>query len=262
MNSTLQKIIAHKREYLKIQKTRVSVEALKEKSSSIVPARFARALKQAPINLIAEIKKASPSKGIIRKDFDCAAIALEYKKAGAACLSVLTEDKYFLGDPDFLPRIKAVVDLPLLRKDFIIDAYQVYESKALGADAILLIASILEENELKDLYTLAATLKLDVLFEVHTREDMSKARNIGASIIGINARNLDDFSVDLNVLNDLKDGIPKDALFVCESGVNTIDDLAFVKSLHPHAVLVGEALMRSKDVFSKTREFVQFLKRP
>ncbi len=262
MNSILQEIISYKREFLKAQKTRVPVGELKQKSLDVAPSRFARALKTSFVNLIAEIKKASPSKGVIREDFDCVKIARDYAKAGAACLSVLTENKYFLGGLGFLERIKPLVDLPLLRKDFIIDAYQVYESKAAGADAILLIASILKEGELKDLYVLAQSLKLDVLLEVHTREDLRKAVNINASVIGVNARNLDDFSVDLNVLKDLKDGIPKSSLFVCESGVNTIKDLAFVKSLKPDAILVGEALMRSKDVFVKTQEFVEFLKRP
>lgn len=260
MNSILQEIIAYKEECLKIQKTRVSVEELKQKSRDMEPSRFARSLEASPVNLIAEIKKASPSKGVIRRDFDCAAIARDYAAAGAACLSVLTEDKYFKGDISFLKRIRAVVDAPLLRKDFIIDEYQMYESKAAGADAILLIASILDSPRLKDFCALASVLKLDVLVEIHTREELQKALDASVRIIGINARNLKDFSVDLDILKPLMDAIPPGHLIVCESGIKDMQDLAFVKNFKPDAVLVGEALMREKDIFSKTREFARFLK--
>lgn len=260
MNSILQDIIAYKKEQLKEQKKLVSVDDLKRQSQGAKPSRFAQALKVSPINLIAEVKKASPSKGVIRHDFDCVAIARDYAKAGAACLSVLTEDKYFQGGLTFLKQIKAAIGLPLLRKDFMIDEYQVYESKAAGADAILLIVSILEDGALKEFYVLAKALELDVLVEVHSKEELRRALAIGARMIGINARNLDDFSVDLNIFKTLIPEIPKGHLVVCESGINDKDDLLFVRALKPDAVLIGEALMRQKNIFSKTQEFVRFLK--
>lgn len=260
MNSILQNIIAYKKEYIRKQKVQVPCDSLKKfLGKNLSDPRFAKALQQSGIGLIAEVKKASPSKGVIRRDFDCVDIAQSYAKAGAACLSVLTEDKYFKGDLSFLKRIKAVVDVPLLRKDFIIDEYQLYESKAAGADAILLIASILEGPRLKDFCALASVLKLDVLLEIHTLKELQKVLDTGVQTIGINARNLDDFSVDLDILKPLMDAIPLGHLIVCESGIKDMQDLAFVKNFKPDAILVGEALMREKDIFSKTRAFARFL---
>ncbi|MFH1691342.1 MAG: indole-3-glycerol phosphate synthase TrpC [Candidatus Omnitrophota bacterium] len=262
MNSILDDIIAYKKERVSQQKKLVSVEDLKQQAQEVLSAGFMQALKASPVNLIAEVKKASPSKGVIRHDFDCVRIARDYARAGAACLSVLTEDKYFQGELSFLKAVKAVVHLPVLCKDFIIDEYQVYESKAAGADAILLIVSVLDDSALKNFYALAQNLKLDVLVEVHSAEEMDRALAVGARMIGINARNLNDFSVDLNVFKPLISRIPKGHIVVCESGMHSKDDLSFVKSLKPDAVLIGEALMRQKDVFSSTREFVRFLKQP
>lgn len=235
-------------------------EVVKRLGTSLAEPRFKEAIAKSGIHLIAELKKASPSVGLIRRDFDSKTIALAYEKAGAACLSVLTEDKFFQGSLTHLDEIKKTVSLPILRKDFIIDEYQVYESKLHGADAILLIASILEAREIKNFLKIAEAIKLDVVVEVHNQDELKMAVEAGAGLIGINARSLVDFSVDLDILPKLIKAVPSGKLIICESGIKNVDDARFVKSLNPNAMLVGEALMEERDVFRVTKQFVDFLK--
>ena len=190
------------------------------------------------INVIAEIKKASPSKGILRGDFNPAKIAVTYQANGACAISVLTDERFFEGRLDHIRKVKENISLPVLRKDFIIDEYQVYESVAAGADAILLIAEILSTNEISALYNTANSLGLDVLIEVHNEEDMEKALSTGGPIIGINNRDLHTFKVDLNVTKRLIRLIPQNRVKVSESGIKSHEDLMFLKSLGVNAVLI------------------------
>jgi indole-3-glycerol phosphate synthase len=210
------------------------------------------------INVIAEIKKASPSKGILRGDFNPAKIAVTYQANGACAISVLTDERFFEGRLDHIRKVKENISLPVLRKDFIIDEYQVYESVAAGADAILLIAEILSTNEISALYNTANSLGLDVLIEVHNEEDMEKALSTGGPIIGINNRDLHTFKVDLNVTKRLIRLIPQNRVKVSESGIKSHEDLMFLKSLGVNAVLIGEAFMEADDIAGKMREIIRY----
>lgn len=212
---------------------------------SIYP--FETALRKESVNFICEVKKASPSKGIISEDFPYLEIAKDYEVSGADAISVLTEPSYFLGSLDYLKEIKQVVDIPLLRKDFIVDEYQIYEAKIYGADAILLIVSILTEKQLKDYLSLAKSLGLSVLVEAHTKEEIEKALSNGANMIGVNNRNLKDFSMNLFNSIELRKYVPKDCIFVSESGVSSADAIKICRENHVNAVLVGEYLMKAKN---------------
>jgi len=209
------------------------------------------------VNLIAEIKKASPSKGIIRGDFNPARIAMTYQANGASAISVLTDERFFEGKLEHIKIVKEHVSLPVLRKDFIIDEYQIYESAAAGADAILLIAELLSAGELAGFYGLAASLGLDVLIEVHNEEDIEKALKSNAEIIGINNRDLHTFKVDLGVTQKLLRMIPAVKVRVSESGIKTYEDVMFLKSLGINAVLIGEAFMEAGDIAAKMREIMR-----
>ena len=200
------------------------------------------------IGLIAEVKKASPSKGVICPDFDPVRIAREYEAAGASCLSVLTDEKFFQGSLDYLRAIRQAVKLPLLRKDFIIDERQILEAIEWGADAILLIVAILDDARLKRFHDLAAEAGLAVLVEVHDEEEMDRALAIGAPLIGVNNRNLKDFVVDLAVTERLAAKLTKDQLLVAESGIFTRADVDRLKACGSRAILVGESLMRSGNI--------------
>ncbi len=258
----LEEIISHKKELLDNQKKDTPQDKLLKLLDTELPIpRFQNAIAQKGPHLIAELKKASPSAGIIREDFDVMEIARAYEKAGASCLSVLTEDKFFLGNISFLDKLRLDVPLALLRKDFIIDAYQLYESKLHGADAVLLIASLLKDEDIKGFLKIAQTLKLDVVLEVHDEAELKRACDSNARIIGINARNLVDFSVDLRILTGLLGKIPGDRFVICESGIKDVADLGFIKDFKIHGVLIGEALLRAKDVAAKAKEFVDFLKK-
>ena len=193
--------------------------------------------------VIAEIKKASPSKGLIRKNFEPEVLARNYKEAGATCLSVLTDQPYFQGSLDHLSLVKESVDLPLLRKDFIVDEYQIYESRYRGADCILLIVAALTQSQLKDYHDLARELTLDVLVEVHTLNETLKAVDIGPNLIGINNRNLETFEVDLENTKHLVKDIPQEILIVSESGIKTREDVQKIFSYGVNIFLVGEAFM-------------------
>ncbi len=200
------------------------------------------------IGLIAEVKKASPSKGVICPDFDPVRIAKEYEAAGASCLSVLTDEKFFQGSLDYLRAIRQAVKLPLLRKDFIIDERQILEAIEWGADAILLIVAILDDARLKRFHDLAVEAGLAVLVEVHDEEEMDRALAIGAPLIGVNNRNLKDFVVDLAVTERLAAKVSKEHLLVAESGIFTRADVERLKACGSRAILVGESLMRSGDI--------------
>ena len=199
------------------------------------------------VAVIAEIKKASPSQGVICATCDPAQIARSYERAGATCLSVLTDESFFQGSDAALQMARSQVSLPVLRKDFVIDAYQVYEARAIGADCILLIASILDIQELHDYYILAVRLGMDVLVEVHNRQELDKALTLSPKMLGINNRNLNDFTVDLNVTLDLLPFIPADIQVITESGIHTRQELARMQSKGVYGFLIGEAFMSQAD---------------
>ncbi len=199
------------------------------------------------VNIVAEVKRASPSKGIIAQSFPYIDIAMDYEKGGAAAISVLTEPNYFKGDNTYLTKIKDKVNIPILRKDFIVDEWQIYESKTIGADAILLIASALSKSQIKEYLSLAKSLGLEALVETHSEDEIEVALDIGASIIGINNRNLKTFDVSLENTNKLKKLIPDDKICISESGINTREDIVRLEEIGCDAALIGESLMRAKD---------------
>lgn len=209
-----------------------------------------------PLNIIAEVKKASPSKGLICKEFNHIKIAKAYEKGGAAALSVLTESKYFRGCNQYLTEIKEVVNKPVLRKDFIIDPIQIYETKAIGADAILLIVSILSKEALKEYLQIAKYLELDALVETHNEEEVEAALIAGAEIIGVNNRNLKSFEVRLDTSEKLRKLVPKDKVFVAESGIHTIEDVRRLKALDVKAVLIGESLITAQRPEEQLQNFI------
>ena len=204
--------------------------------------------------VIAEIKKASPSKGVIRENFEPITIAKSYAQAGAACLSVLTDVDFFQGADEYLQQARAACDLPVLRKDFVIDTYQVYEARALGADCILLIVAALGDAMMAEMYGLAKHLGMDILVEVHDMEELERALQIDADFIGINNRNLKTFETSLQTTLDLKAAVNNGALLVTESGIHTKDDVALMHNNGVHTFLVGEAFMRADDPGAKLKE--------
>ncbi len=224
------------------------------------PRGFARALKErhaaGATAIIAEVKKGSPSKGVIRPDFDHLAIACTYEKNGAACLSVLTDERFFLGHLSYLSEIRQKVRLPLLRKDFLYDPYQVWEARAAGADAVLLIAAALCLEELQDMSALAGELGMDVLLEVHDEEELETALRTSVELIGINNRNLQTFVTDLGVTERLIPRIPGDRFVVSESGLRDRRDILRLGDAGAKAFLIGESLMREEDFGSKLRELM------
>ncbi|MCG1026149.1 MULTISPECIES: indole-3-glycerol phosphate synthase TrpC [Dehalobacter] len=217
---------------------------------------------KAGISIIAEVKKASPSKGILAPDFDYLQIASMYEQLGAAAISVLTEQDYFLGSPDYLREIRESVKIPLLRKDFMIDPYQIYEAKILGADAILLIVKILDDKQLKGFLGIAEQIGLDCLVEVHDEAEAARAMAAGAGIIGINNRNLETFEVDLDHSRRIGAMIPDHLIKVSESGIHTGEDILTVQAWGFDAVLVGEAFMKVDSLERKFAELLQVPSRP
>ncbi|UCB57670.1 MAG: indole-3-glycerol phosphate synthase TrpC [Candidatus Omnitrophota bacterium] len=254
----LNQIIEEKKREVEEAKRKVSLAELTKKASSVGGLRgFKKAISQAgKLNLIAEIKKASPSKGLLRKDFNPVEIAKSYAASGACALSILTDKKFFQGNLSFLQSVRKAVDLPILRKDFIIDEYQIYESVCAGADGVLLIARLLSDEQLKKFCALCARLKLDALCEVHNEEDLDKVLTSGASIIGINNRDLDTFNEDLKTTERLMKKIPKGKIVISESAIRNRQDVKYLQGLGVNAVLIGEAFMRSANIGAKVRELM------
>lgn len=252
MHDILTRIIATKRSEITTNKITTPLSQLQDTLAHIGPTRdFVAAIRhqlslQHPA-IIAEIKKASPSKGIIREHFDPVAIAQSYASAGATCLSVLTDEHYFQGANIYLQQARNACALPVLRKDFMIDPYQIYESRALHADCILLIVAVLTDEELQELCTLAQSLDLAVLVEVHNEEELTRALKLPTPLIGINNRNLRTFQTDLATTLRLCHNIPSDRIVITESGIHTQHDVALMRENGVHTFLVGEAFMREED---------------
>jgi len=256
MNDILQKIVAVKHEEVSEVRRKKPLELLRQDAESRLRSRDFEGALRAKITagqaaVIAEIKKASPSKGVLRADFIPADIAQSYAdgdgKTSAACLSVLTDRQFFQGEPDFLKQARASCDLPVLRKDFLVDAYQVFESRAMGADAILLIAACLDDAQMADFEAIAHSLDMAVLVEVHDRSELRRALRLKTPLLGINNRNLRTFEVDLQNTLDLMADVPADRLLITESGILARDDVTRMRGAGVHAFLVGEALMRAPE---------------
>ena len=264
MANILDRIVADKRLEVRDRQSQVSLDRLKEQIAGLPKCRNFYKAVTAPshrgINVIAEVKKASPSAGLIRQDFDPVAIARTYEKCGAAAISVLTDEKYFQGRLEYMSRIREAVDLPVMRKDFIIDIWQVYEARAAGADAILLIAEALKPGELMDLMIAAAELTMTVLLEVHQADSLMTVRSMigfpkkGYSILGINNRDLTTMRVDLNTTARLAGLLDDTAELVAESGVRTKADVERLKSVGVKAVLIGQTLCEHPDIEEKFHE--------
>ncbi|MDR1122605.1 MAG: indole-3-glycerol phosphate synthase TrpC [Endomicrobium sp.] len=255
----LDKIVAATRIRVNKEKSKKSFEAIKREALSItgkLPYKFEEALSKPRINFICEIKKASPSKGLISDNFNYKEIALEYQNSGASAISVLTEPDFFFGKKDYLKEIKDIVTIPVLRKDFIIDSYQIYESKIIGADAVLLICTILDNLVLKDFFEIASALGLSCLVEVHDEEELAMALNVGVKIIGVNNRNLKNFELDLNNSIRLRKLVPNDKIFVSESGIKTKEHIDMLRANNVNAVLIGEELMKTDNINLKLKELM------
>ena len=254
----LDRIVAATRADLNERRDRVPVERLREQAASMAPARpFAATLRPAPggsARLIAEVKRASPSKGLIAETFDPVAQALAYEAGGAAAISVLTEPHFFLGSLAYLSAVRERVSVPVLRKDFIIDPYQIYEARAAGADAVLLICALLDAPTLRDLLALTHHLGMEALVEAHDREETLQAVDCGALVVGVNSRDLRAFTVNTDIVRHLRPLVPRDRVFVAESGITDALGAARARAWGADAVLVGESLMRASDATEKTHE--------
>ncbi|MYC60863.1 MAG: indole-3-glycerol phosphate synthase TrpC [Gammaproteobacteria bacterium] len=264
MNSAgiLAEIIAHKRSEVaaaKAERPQSSIEA--ELADASAPRDFAGALRERIADgrpaVIAEVKRASPSKGLIRENFDASRHAADYAEAGAACLSVLTDGKYFRGSLDDLRAARAAADLPLLRKDFMIDSWQIAESRLAGADCILLIAAALSDAEMAELAACAAELNLDVLVEVHDREELERALSLDCELIGINNRDLRDFHTSLNTTFDLLPQVPSDRLLITESGIGGPGDMRMMMDRGVYGFLIGETFMRAPEPGAELRNMLR-----
>lgn len=247
----LERIAADKRIQVEEEKKDISLEEMKklayETASRLPDFIFEETLRKEGMSFICEVKKASPSKGLIAEEFPYVEIAKAYEEAGADCLSVLTEPKYFLGSDRYLEEIRETVDLPILRKDFTVDVYQIYQAKVIGANAVLLICSLLDEEFIRQCIEICDELGISALVETHDEEEMHMAIRAGARIIGVNNRNLKDFSVDISNSTRLRSLAPAGTIFVAESGIRTRDDVKAFEDEKVDAVLIGETLMRATD---------------
>ena len=252
----LDELASHAKYRVSEAKKNISEDEIKEKALALPKKDFSfeKALKKDDISFICECKKASPSKGLIAPDFPYLEIAKEYEEAGADCISVLTEPKWFLGSDKYLEEITNEVSIPCIRKDFTVDEYMIYEARILDASAVLLICSILNDDQLEKYMQVCDDLGLSALVETHDEEEIKRAVKIGARIIGVNNRNLKDFSVDTGNSGRLRDMVPNDIIFVSESGIKNADDISALRKAGVDAVLVGEALMREKDKKAKLAE--------
>lgn len=260
----LDDIAARRREQLERDMAAVPLAEVKAAAEKAAENDTGRSFQNALISLpcpaiIAEVKKASPSKGIISEDFRPAEQAAAYEKAGAAAVSCLTEEYYFKGSAECFKAVRKVVDIPMIRKDFIIDPYQIYEAKAMGADAILLIAAILSTEQMKEYREIAESLKMDVLAESHNETELTSVIDAGCTIFGINNRNLKDFSVTLETTKRLAGLAPEGGIIVAESGIKTAEDMKFLADCGANAVLIGETLMRSGSVEESIKELRSLL---
>lgn len=261
MSDILTKILNTKREEIEKGAEKQCLDDLIQCTKSLPKCRdFYQAIKDKIDNnetaIIAEVKKASPSKGLIAKNFNPETAAQSYEKAGAACLSVLTDEQYFQGHNDYLQLARSAVNIPVLRKDFIIDAWQVYQSRQLGADCILLIVAALADPQLFELTVLAKELGMEVLMEVHNAEELQRALNTPARLIGINNRNLRTFVTDLDTSVILSKGIPADKIVISESGIHTTENIRMLKEQDIHTFLIGEAFMRKDDPGAELNRFL------
>ena len=252
----LDKLAEHAKERVAEAKKDISLSEICRLAMSMPKGgfEFENALRSDDISFICECKKASPSKGLIAGDFPYLQIAKDYEAAGADCISVLTEPKWFLGRNDYLREIAANVSIPCLRQDFTVDEYMIYEAKTLGASAVLLIVSILSETQLREYIKICDELGLSALVEIHDEKEALTAVNAGARLIGVNNRNLKDFSVDTENSRRLRNLIPRDIIFVSESGVKTADDVQALRKIGADAVLVGETLMKAENKCDKLKE--------
>ena len=250
MPTILDKIVATKRQEIAQAQARVPLAELQAAVPDAPPVRdfFAALAAEGPIHLIAEVKKASPSAGLIREDFHPVVIAQTYERHGASCLSVLTDEQYFQGHLDYLKQVRAAVEIPVLRKDFILDLYQLVEARAAGADAVLLIAECLTPEQLAELHQQAVDLGLTPLVELYDPNNLPAVLAAGARLIGVNNRNLHTFEVDLHHTLDIRRQVPDDKVLVGESGIRTHDDVAMLAAAGVNAILVGESLMRKPDI--------------
>jgi len=256
MDNILDRIVASKKAEIQIAKARVGAAELARIVDKAPPVRdfFAALTRGQGIGVIAEVKKASPSAGVLRHDFDPVAIAHDYERAGANCLSVLTDEPFFQGKLEFLTTIRAAVPIPLLRKDFILDEYQVLEARAAGADAVLLIAEILDDRQLTGLFRAIEALGMTALVELYDAENLPRVLGIGAKLVGVNNRDLRTFVTSLDRTLTLAGRIPGECCLVSESGIRSADDIARLQAAGVKAVLIGETLMRSGDIGAKLRE--------
>lgn len=246
----LDDIIAKQKTRIENEKKEKDIETLKREVLSLPSSKnffFENSLKNKDFAFICEIKKASPSKGVIVEDFPYTDIAQEYEKAGASAISVLTEPHFFKGNDKYLKDVADIVNIPVLRKDFIIDEYQIYQAKLIGADAVLLICAVLDESTLKNFINIATSLKLSCLVETHNEEEIKKALNCNAKIIGINNRDLKTFNVDINTSLKLRKFLPNDKILISESGIKTAQDIKMLKDAGFNGALIGESMMRSKN---------------
>jgi len=244
--SILKKIVENTRENLNVKKAKLSLEEVKSslKELNLPKSNFKSSISNKDEAIIAEIKKASPSAGVISKNFNPVEKAKEYEFFGAAALSILTEEDFFLGSNDYLKAVKRITSLPILRKDFIIDKYQIYESKLIGADCILLIASILSDQQIEEFVKITKKLELDYLIEIHDEKELKRAELYKDALIGVNNRDLNTFEVDLDNSIRMKNLFKEKNIFVAESGIKSIDDINYLKLHNINVFLIGESLMR------------------